>query len=227
MAFFYKQEFTDQAEITIHHKFGVTPDVVSVHNAGNRLSISSVSHGRTKSIVTLPASGSGKVTLEISQRRVGNLRTSPDGVQWALFVTNEGVLQPVRVPTQTEDLADPAEELAARIAARTEELRLDIDALALLRYNATDQRKIFRLLSEAEISGKTNREAYLQPVEDWFDSLINYYSTKAEELSLATSFALLDAVTWDFSPYDQLYDSETAPLGDPEASVITAMGIAD
>lgn len=225
--FFYRQGFTAQAGITVHHKFGVVPDVVSVHNGGKAIGVSSVTRTETKCVVTLEQQATGKVTVEVSKDRIGHIRKSPDGTEWALFVTDDGLIRAVKVPTQIEDLADPAQELAARIAARVEEMRQALISMSTRHYEPHHQRKLTDLKHGAKADGLLNRLAYVDNAVDWLDSLFNYYATKATEMSLATSFAALDAITWDLGLYDQSYDVVLAPQGDPEVSIITAMGILD
>lgn len=226
MSFVYRQEFTEETQVAIHHKFGVAPDQVAVYDTqAQKIQTASIVHGATKTTITFAAPETGTATVSVSEKRVGTTRFSPDGTEWALFVTNYGTVQAIKVPTVNEDDPTPAVELGARIAARIEELRVAIVSMSERRYMPHNRDKLMHLALDAKIDGLVNRQAYCEDATNWLTSLYAYYASKATEMSQATSFAALDAITWDINPYDQLYDAATAPLGDPEASILTAMGI--
>lgn len=96
------------------------------------------------------------------------------------------------------------------IAAKKAEWEVTCREFIHSHYAPHQQQTFSVLLSEARAAGLTNRVTYILQALGWVDAVLTYYYGVEAAIEAATTPAALDAVVWDFAPYD---------AADPDVSI--------
>lgn len=108
--------------------------------------------------------------------------------------------------------------LAALKANRIRECEVEADQYIQSEhgYDINRQLSLQNRLRAAEKDGLTDREAYIQQLPDWTDTVIAHYRVKRADIIACGTAAAVAAVTWDFSQFN---------ASDPGVSIDGALDI--
>lgn len=110
------------------------------------------------------------------------------------------------------------EQLAHAQVRREADLGQATTTYIYSRYTPPNQQTFTMLLSEARFAELTNRVAYIEPLIEWIDTVLEYHYQTIDAISDCTTVAEVNAVTWD---HDGTFTSTDPLLSIRQAYVIT------